>query len=505
MRHLQAYRDTLDHSLVVVQTTNSSEREAVLSALEARRKLSTQHSSHRAYLGVAESRIVLVLDGDGAFSGAGAASRFLSDFLANERYPTPAAVVLCGVCWGNPSRSTVGDVLVASTLISVNRKVAEQSGMTIIPKTFETRLPEEPIRALECKNVIAPALMLSVEQLYKGTNARDELLKEFPNAHGGEMEGFVVVPACDNKLIPWLIIKAVSDFGDDDFERTAQSAAAERAAEVFIKCLRHIPTNANNKEKLDELTDVIRGRSYELRQELFDFGGNLAVQVNEALRGLDTVITFYTGSAIQHTGLARQLAVVVKEIALNSLRHGRAKRIRIEVDPRGVSFGDDGLAYPLENLAAEAEGRGGQQAWRGLKRDHVESGRLRVNNEARSKWRNSIRFDIENAHPNLPDAKEKCRADIDQRRRPAIYVHPECSDVYIDIRLIEMMTLALDTVEEFEPLLEDGKRLFVALTDRDIREKIEAAFPGEIESGKLILLQEGFADIPDPFSTPRSQ
>jgi len=500
MRHLQAYRDTLDRSLVVVQTTNSSEREAVLGALEARRKLSTQHSSHRAYLGVAESRVVLVLDGDGAFSGAGAASRFLSDFLANERYPTPAAVVLCGVCWGNPSRSAVGDVLVASSLISVNRKVAEQSGLTTIPKTFETQLPEESVRELGGKNVIAPALMLSVEQLFKGTKARDELLEKFPNAHGGEMEGFVVVPACDSRLIPWLIVKAVSDFGDDDFERNAQGAVAERAAEVFIKCLRHIPINANNKDRLDELADVIRGHSYELRQEFFDFGGNLAVQVNEALRGLDTIISFYTGSLIQHAGLARQLAIVVKEFALNSLTHGRARRIRIEVDPHGVSLDDDGQAYPLENLAAEVKGRGGQGAWRGLKRDHVESGRLRVNNEARNKWRNSVRFDIDNAHPNLPDAKEKCRANIDPLSRPAIYVHPECSDVYIDIRLFEMMTLALDTVEEFEPLLESGKRLFVALTDRDIREKIEAAFPGYIESRKLILLQDGFADIPGPFS-----
>src|SRR4051812_12031008 len=121
MRHLQAYRDILDHAFVLVLTTNSKERTAVLDVLQACRKLVTQHQSHRAYLGFAGDRIVLVLDGDGAFASSGAASRFVSDFIANERYPTPAAVVLCGVCWGNPKVTTIGDVLVGCRLASVNR------------------------------------------------------------------------------------------------------------------------------------------------------------------------------------------------------------------------------------------------------------------------------------------------------------------------------------------------------------------------------------------------
>jgi nucleoside phosphorylase len=497
MRHLQAYRDILDRTLVVVQTTNSHERKAVLGVLKAHRKLLTKHPSHRAYLGVAANRVVLVLDGDGAFSGAGAASRFLCDFLANERYPTPAAVILCGVCWGNPALTAVGDVLVASTLTSVNRTVAEQSGETIVqPKTFETEFPEELVCTLKCADVVAPALMLSEEQLYKGTKARDELLKQYPNAHGGEMEGFVVAPTCENRSVPWLIIKSVSDFGGDDFERSTQAAVAMRSAEVFVKCLEHIPINEKYKEKLEELSTVICGHSFELRCELFDFGGNLALQVNDALRGLDTLINFYTGSAMQHERLGSSLAVVVKEIALNSLKHGGAKRIRIDVDPHGLSLNDDGKPYILEQLAAEGKGRGGQLAWRGFRRDYLEQGRLEISTIVRNKWRNSLRFNIENAHPHLPDMKEKCRAQVDALRRPAIHVHPECGDVYIDIRFIEMMSLALDTVEEFEPLLESGKRLFVALTDRDIRERIKAAFPGELESGALLILEEGSADIP---------
>ena len=472
----------------------------MLDVLDAHRKLQIQHASHRAYLGVAAGRVVLVLDGDGAFSGAGAVSRFLCDFLANDSYPTPAAVVLCGVCWGNPALSKVGDVLVATTLTSVNRTIAGQSGVTVVqPKTFETQLSEESIQALECANVVAPALMLSVEQLYKGTKARDELLEQFPNAHGGEMEGFVVVPSCENKSVPWLIVKAVSDFGDDGFERSAQGEVAQLAAQVFVKYLKSIPINEKHKEKLDELSDVIRGHSFELRQDMFDITGDLAHQVNDALRGLATVITFYTGSALKHERLASHLAMVIKEIALNALRHGRAKRIRIDVDPRGVNFNDDGQLYSLEQLAAEAKGRGGQLAWHGFKRDYLEPGRLKVSSQAHKKWRNSLRFAIENAHPHLPDAKAKCRAEVDSRRRPAIHVHPECADVYIDIRQIEMMTLALDAVEEFEPLLESGKRLYVALTDRDIREKIEAAFPDKVESGRLIILEEGSMNIPDPF------
>ncbi len=493
MQHLQAYRDVLNDAFVVVVTTNSNERKAVLAVLDAHRKLTTSHISNRAYLGVADNRIVVVLDGDGAFVGLGAASRFVSDFLANDRYPRPAGVVLCGVCWGNPRLTSIGQVLVGGTVISVNRAIAESSGgRTIQPKTFACGLPEDFIEAFADDGVIAPALILSLEQLYKSTAARNELLQQFPLAHGGEMEGFAVVPSCERKSIPWLVIKGVSDLGNDDFGRLEQPELADKAARVLLKGLSNWPHGVQYNEKQNEgllqLADVIRGHSFELRRELFNFGGNLALQVNNALRGLESVVGFYTGSSLLHPALAAHLSRAVKEIALNALKHGQAKSVRIDVDPHGVSLDDDGKVFSLDDLSSANEGRGGQLAWRTFCRDHL--GRLKVSNVPRTKWQNSIRFEITNAHPNLPDTKLKCRAIVELLVRPAIYVHPECSDIYVDIRKIEMMTLALDTVEEFQPLLESGKKLFVALTDPDIREKIESAFPNDISTGQLVFLQD---------------
>lgn len=307
------------------------------------------------------------------------------------------------------------------------------------------------------------------------------------------MEGFVVAPSCERKLIPWLVIKCVSDFGDDDFERVQQVPAADKAAKVLVKGLGNWPLGTQYNEKQHEgllqLVDVIRGHSFELRRELFEFGGNLAFQVNNALRGLESVVGFYTGSSLVHSSLASHLSRVVKELALNSLKHGRAKFVRIDVDSHGVSFDDDGKVFSLKELSEANEGRGGQLAWRAFCRDHLDKGRLNVNNESRKKWQNSVRFEIENAHPQLPSTKQKCRAVIDLHGHPAIYAHPECTDIYVDIRNIEMMTLALDTVEELQPLLESGKKLFVALTDPDIRERIENAFPNDIRAEKLVILQ----------------
>lgn len=492
MQHLQSYKTILDGSLVVVLTTNSHERKAVLSVLKAKRKLQTNNPSCRAYLGVSADRIVLVLDGDGAFSGMGAASRFLCDFLANGLYPRPAAVIMCGVCWGNPALTSVGDVLVASTLISINRSVANQKGeISIIPRTFETCFPESAVKSLKEVGVVAPAILISEEQLYQGSEARDTQLLGFPHAHGGEMEGFVIAPACQAKSIPWLIIKAVSDFGGDDFERSAQDTAAHQAANVLVKCFEKIIYDESREEELRELADVICGHLFELRQEQFDFGGNIALQVNDKLCGLESVISFYTGSATQSRFLANKLAIVLREFALNAFKHGRARRVRIDVDPQGVSFDDDGDPYTIEQLVAEEKGRGGQLAWTGLKRDCIDAEMLTVRIGARNKWKNGFRFNIENEYPHLVDAKLKCRAEINQSKRPAIYVHPECFDVYVDIRHIEMMTLVLDTVEEFKPLLDEGKKIHVALTDPDIREKIKLAFPIEIESQYLIILDEG--------------
>ncbi|WP_459622960.1 phosphorylase family protein [Burkholderia sp. 3C] len=498
--HLKAYRDILDRAFVVVLTTNSHERKAVLDVMQASRKLVTQHDSHRAYLCVADDRVVLVLDGDGAFSGSGAASRFLSDFIANERYPTPAAVVLCGVCWGNPQRVSIGRVLVSGTLISVNRSVAEQSGVTaVIPKTFETTLPDEAVQGFTGVDSIAPATMLSEEQLYKGTQAREELLAQFPAAHGGEMEGFAVVPSCHNKSIPWLVIKAVSDYGDDEFDREAQDDAAKKAAQVFLRGLPAIPLNDERKEAVQSFADVIRGHSFELRKDLLGNEGKLAVEVNHALRGLDSVIDFYTGSESISPYLAQKLCVVIKELALNAIEHGRANRVRVNVLPSGVVFHDDGKPYLLENLSDEIDGRGGMIALRAFQRDHVKQGKVTIKSKAHAKWANGIQFDIDNPHPTLAGTKEKCRAEVDQRECPAIYVHPECRDVYVDIRRVEMMTLALDTVDEFKPLLDAGKKLYVALTDPDIRKEIEKAFKENISAGKLVILMEDDSDDLDPF------
>lgn len=500
MRHLQAYKSILDRGFVVVLTTNSHERKAVLGVMQAHRKLVTHQSSHRAYLGVAADRIVLVLDGDGAFAGAGAASRFLSDFIANERYPKPAAVVLCGVCWGNPKLTDIGDVLVGSSLISVNRSIASKSGSMEQPKAFETSMPEEVIRGFAGLGVIAPSIMLSVEKLYEETTARDELIAKFPSAHGGEMEGFAVVPSCENKSIPWLIIKAVSDFGDDDFNRTPQHNVSKKAAQTLLNGLPAIPIDSEHKEGLQSLADVLLGHSFELRKDLFSADESLTHQVNRALRGLESVIDFYTGSAAIDRFLASNLTVLLKELALNAFEHGKAKTVRVNVFPHGVTFNDDGDPYVIDNLTVEAKGRGGQLAWQKIKRDMLDSGKLVMKSKLHAKSKNGVQFEIHNPHPNLSETKAKCRAELDWMASPAIYVHPECIDIYIDIRRIEMMTIIFDTVEECQPLLDAGKRLYVALTDRDVLGKIEAAFTDEIASQALVILFDEDLSEKDPFA-----
>lgn len=504
MRQLRAYRDVLEGAYVCVVTTNSNERKAVLAQLDAHRKLVTADASNRAYLGVKNENLVVVLDGDGAFSGEGAVSRFVNDCLANERYPQPAVLVLCGICWGNPQSTQVGQVLVGSTLISANRAVVEPSGqLNIQSKTFESALPHEVISAFAGEGVIAPAVMLSLEQLFTNTEVRDKYLARFSYAHGGEMEGFAIVPSCASKSIPWLVVKGVSDFGGNEFERAHQGTAAAAAAQLLAERLEVLPRGVGFDEDKEEdrrqLMSVIRGHSFELKREFFTETPKLALQVGKALRGLEHVIDFYTASTTIDTRLSMQLARTVRELALNAFEHGNATSVRVSVDTGGVNIDDDGASFLLSDLKDAAQGRGGQLAWRILSRDQMEKNRLVVVSRPSKKWNNSVRFEIENSHPQLQQAKEKCRAVVDLGDEPAIYVHPECNDIYIDIRQVEMMTLALDTVDEFQPLLQAGKRLYVASGDPDIRESIERAFAEEIGSGQLIFLADGSPQASGPF------
>jgi nucleoside phosphorylase len=189
-------------------------------------------SNVRVYVGDMAGRVVVVLDGEGGF-GVNSASRFAASFLANDALPRPAFVIQCGICWGNPYLTDLEDVLVATTVYCVNKTESMPDG-TRVPKAtiLQTPIPPHVLTPVTGAGVVVGADFLSVEELLQSTQARDGYLRLYPTAAGGDMEEFVVIPSCHALQIPWLIIKGVPDFGDNQFERSKQAIAAEKAAGI---------------------------------------------------------------------------------------------------------------------------------------------------------------------------------------------------------------------------------------------------------------------------------
>ncbi len=77
--------------------------------------------------------------------------------------------------------------------------------------------------------------LLSDHVLVDNRQFRDELVRCYPKAVGGEMEGYGVFTAARGRYRPWVLVKAVCDWGDgnkavnkEERQRIAATASAER-------------------------------------------------------------------------------------------------------------------------------------------------------------------------------------------------------------------------------------------------------------------------------------
>lgn len=133
-------------------------------------------------------------------------------------------VVMVGIAFGvDESKQIIGDVLVSESIIPYNAKRIGK--VTTIQRGIE--VPSNKILLDRFKGLInswdyplesrpaklIPTRMLSGEELIDNLDYRNDLLKNFPESEGGEMEGVGVSSACDGEAA-WIVIKGICDFAD---------------------------------------------------------------------------------------------------------------------------------------------------------------------------------------------------------------------------------------------------------------------------------------------------
>lgn len=173
--------------------------------------------------------------------GIGASLQEVSRAINNL---SPRAVIMVGIAMGaRKSKQSIGDVLVSRQLtLYEQRRVGKieivrgdrASASAALLSRFESSKtmwkPAVPV-------TVQPGLMLTGDKLVDNEELRKQLLRFEPEAVGVEMEGGGLYVACAEAGIPWIVAKAICDWGDGTKrfkkEERQKTAAANAASFVF--------------------------------------------------------------------------------------------------------------------------------------------------------------------------------------------------------------------------------------------------------------------------------
>ena len=159
---------------------------------------------------------------------------------------------MVGICFGfDESKQQIGDVVVSTSIKNYEtRRVGKNQE---IPRGDSYRPDNCLLNAFsnlkqtweyigsdnQNKNLVFGEYV-SGEQLVDNLEARNKLLTETPEAKAGEMEGNGLVASCVNSRKPWILVKAICDYGDGNKgkdKKQRQAIAAASAAHCCAQAL----------------------------------------------------------------------------------------------------------------------------------------------------------------------------------------------------------------------------------------------------------------------------
>jgi len=178
-----------------------------------------------------------------------------------QRLWRPRAIIMTGIAFGkSPSKQKMADVLIASQIISYEQQRVGQEEIidrgsippsnTTLLNRFENAQNWEFLQpdGKPCTLHIGP--ILSGEKLVDNPEFKAALFERFPQAIGGEMEGAGLVAASGRLNTPWILAKAICDWGDGKKHSKHQPLAAAAAASL-VYCVLNQKTVLDGLKKPD--------------------------------------------------------------------------------------------------------------------------------------------------------------------------------------------------------------------------------------------------------------
>jgi nucleoside phosphorylase len=160
----------------------------------------------------------------------------------------PDSVVGLGIAFGiDPEEQPIGQLLLSERVTAYDsakigsrpdgaleitpRAPSPPASPRLISRFRDYRLDKIGIQLL-------PGVLLSGEKVIDNGEFKALLLKHFPEAIGGEMEGTGIAAACIREKVDWVIAKAVCDYAEAKAEDKAARQA--KAAEVAARAVVHL-------------------------------------------------------------------------------------------------------------------------------------------------------------------------------------------------------------------------------------------------------------------------
>lgn len=236
---------------VVVLTTTPVETEAVDKAMEQvggeRREVAygttNTYTLHRPVSGTVVAHVRCAM-------GSSAAGGSILTVAAAIEDLKPWAVLAVGIAFGaDVDEQPLNDLLLSERLTAyelqrwgtdeaggpaiLERGPTVPSSPTLLGRFRDSHLEDFGIR-------VQAGQLLSGEKLVDNADQKTDLLRRFPDAIGGEMEGAGLFAASHRGSVEWLVVKAVCDHGQDKATEKVQRQreAAEVAARAFVTVLR---------------------------------------------------------------------------------------------------------------------------------------------------------------------------------------------------------------------------------------------------------------------------
>jgi type I restriction enzyme, R subunit len=241
-------------------------------------------------LGLVNGLRVAMVQSEMGSVGLGASLQTVHEAIVTTQ---PGAVIMVGVAFGsNSAKQQIGEILVSKQIASYEpQRVGVKAGKRNLVSRgtradASTKLLSH-FRACDLSWDPKPTkvrfgLILSGEKLVDNPQFRTNLLKDEPEALGGEMEGAGLYAACQNANCDWILVKGICDWADGNKDNSIKDEDQELAALNAAKFVFHALKTGNLSFKTDIASQKVRRISgnaavapaitISINKELDDFG-----------------------------------------------------------------------------------------------------------------------------------------------------------------------------------------------------------------------------------------